>query len=317
MPTKPVRIAIRTLLVAALVLTAHLIRPFSFGNIAGHMLHSASSFSFVLPGQTRDSFNSANLLAISLTNLFFTDGLRGEWNVAQPSEQPLLAASVTAASEEAQTVSLPLANEATCPTRQANVARLKHRPARVAFNLEEAAEAEVAVLSESEEAAADTAPTVGEADLGADVAVAPETVAFPEAHAVVALTPISFQPALACAPKAPSHLDGKAIQTRIEALMKRRSELDAANQAAFVALINHLQAVESARVLRLTPKPATSTAKCTTEEKPAEIETEASEAQQAPAVEETQDEIESKQEGLVMPQGDPFANKCAVKADWP
>lgn len=313
MPTKPVRIAIRTVLVAALLLTAHFIKPFSFGNIAGHLLHSANSLSFVLPGQTRDSFNSANLLAISLTNLFFTDSLNSEWNGAQPSEQPLLAANLVNALNQTPVAGLPQVGETACrTTRRPQGAPLTHARGSIAAKAEEA-KAEVAALSEAEESLAEVAETET-SDLSEDVAVTPVVVDLPEAHSVVALAPFNIQPALACASKPAPRNDGKALQTQVEALLRLRSESNTARQSASVALLDQMQATESVRVLRLMNKLAASPAKCAIEEKPAAIETEASEA---PVVEEKLEEIETKQEGLVMPGDNPFTNKCAIKVDWP
>jgi hypothetical protein len=68
----------RAFLILALVVTAHLIRPFSIKNVAQHMLYSARSFSFVLPAQLREKFDHANNLAVNLTNSLFEadEGIR-------------------------------------------------------------------------------------------------------------------------------------------------------------------------------------------------------------------------------------------------
>jgi hypothetical protein len=60
----------RTLLVLALIVTAHLVKPFSVRNVASHLLRSANSFSFMLPGSAVGSLEQANYLAMILDNGF-------------------------------------------------------------------------------------------------------------------------------------------------------------------------------------------------------------------------------------------------------
>ena len=69
-------VAIRTTLVIALLITAHVIRPFSIRNVTQHLLYSTRSFAFVLPGETRAEFDTANDLALSLSDGFFRGGVR-------------------------------------------------------------------------------------------------------------------------------------------------------------------------------------------------------------------------------------------------
>ncbi|MDX2030748.1 MAG: hypothetical protein SF339_08765 [Blastocatellia bacterium] len=64
-------LVIRTLLVVALFVTAHVIRPFSIKNVTQHLIYSTRSFAFVLPGQTRAEFDTANDLALSLSDGLF------------------------------------------------------------------------------------------------------------------------------------------------------------------------------------------------------------------------------------------------------
>ena len=49
----------RTLLMIALVATAHLLKPFSLRSVATHLIHSAASFSFILPGSAVGSLEQA------------------------------------------------------------------------------------------------------------------------------------------------------------------------------------------------------------------------------------------------------------------
>lgn len=57
------KIVIRTLLVAVLVVTAHVIKPFSFGNVTLHALSAARSLSFVMPESAVERIEYANYLA--------------------------------------------------------------------------------------------------------------------------------------------------------------------------------------------------------------------------------------------------------------
>lgn len=68
----------RAFLILALIVTAHLIKPFSIKNVTQHLLYSARSFSFVLPSQLREKFDHANYLAINLSNGLFEadEGIR-------------------------------------------------------------------------------------------------------------------------------------------------------------------------------------------------------------------------------------------------
>ncbi|MFN0086188.1 MAG: hypothetical protein ACKVX9_12445 [Blastocatellia bacterium] len=69
-------LVIRTLLVVVLFVTAHVIRPFSIKNVTRHLLYSTRSFAFVLPGQKRAEFDTANDLALSLSDGWFQSGAR-------------------------------------------------------------------------------------------------------------------------------------------------------------------------------------------------------------------------------------------------
>lgn len=57
---------IRILFVIALMITAHTIKPFSFGNVTTHLLGTARSFSSVLPESAVTSLAHANYLAAAL-----------------------------------------------------------------------------------------------------------------------------------------------------------------------------------------------------------------------------------------------------------
>jgi len=62
------KVILRTLMVAALIMTAHAVKPISVGSLAKHLLRSAHSFSYVLPDSARDSLERADYLAAVLDN---------------------------------------------------------------------------------------------------------------------------------------------------------------------------------------------------------------------------------------------------------
>jgi hypothetical protein len=68
----------RAFVILALIVTAHLIRPFSIKNVTQHLLYSTRSFRFVLPAQLREKFDHANYLAVNLSNGLFEadEGIR-------------------------------------------------------------------------------------------------------------------------------------------------------------------------------------------------------------------------------------------------
>jgi len=61
----------RAFLILALIVTAHVIKPFSIKSVTQHLLYSTKSFRFVLPNRLRDRFDHANYLAINLSNSLF------------------------------------------------------------------------------------------------------------------------------------------------------------------------------------------------------------------------------------------------------
>jgi hypothetical protein len=69
---------LRAFVILALIVTAHLIRPFSIKNVTQHLLTSSRSFRFVLPAQLREKFDHANYLAVNLSNGLFEadEGIR-------------------------------------------------------------------------------------------------------------------------------------------------------------------------------------------------------------------------------------------------
>lgn len=70
----------RTLLIVALLATAHVVKPFSLRSVATHLIHSATSFSFILPGSAAGSLEQADYLATALDNGFRMMEARQESN---------------------------------------------------------------------------------------------------------------------------------------------------------------------------------------------------------------------------------------------
>jgi hypothetical protein len=68
----------RTLLVVALIVTAHALKPFSVGSVAYHLLRSANSFSFLLPDSALSSLEQADYLAAVLDSSLRQTDLRRE-----------------------------------------------------------------------------------------------------------------------------------------------------------------------------------------------------------------------------------------------
>ena len=280
-PTKPVKIAIRSFFVGALVLTAHIIKPFSLGNLTNHVLHSAASLSFVLPDQTRESFNSANLLAISLTNLFLNNGLSGEWQAARTNDSVLLAVSVEA---------FPGAAQVACfaaPRVSNQVARsrsLQRRASQLASAPDEVGDEFVALnetRNETDDAVAEVAAATP-TEVSEEPVVGPAVSAPSEARAKLAFSPTSVQRAQACAFKASGTNERKTIKVQVESRLIHQAELEVAQQAALVerqvsltVLLERLQTAKTAGAFRVALKSAVAdVAKCEIEQKTAEAESE-------------------------------------------
>ncbi len=73
------KIAIRTLLIAALVVTAHTIKPFSFNNVALKALGTAKSLSFALPEAAAERIEHAYYLAQTYGKGLFDDDAASLW----------------------------------------------------------------------------------------------------------------------------------------------------------------------------------------------------------------------------------------------
>lgn len=117
----------RAFLILALIVTAHLIKPFSIKNVTQHLLYSARSFRFVLPAQLREKFDHANYLAINLSNgLFeadegirdFTRGITADLAFVPINVQPLDEVNKSATKQKS------------CPKKSAPAKRVKRTEKR-------------------------------------------------------------------------------------------------------------------------------------------------------------------------------------------
>src|SRR5262245_39996943 len=73
----------RILLVITLILSAHLIRPFSVNNFTNHFIQSSRTFKSILPASQGASFDHANLLAMTLNQILFAGEQREEGVVSE------------------------------------------------------------------------------------------------------------------------------------------------------------------------------------------------------------------------------------------
>ncbi len=73
------KIVIRTMLVAALVVTANAIKPFSFGNVTLHALGAVRSLSFAMPEAAAERVKYAHYLAQTYGKGLFDDDADSVW----------------------------------------------------------------------------------------------------------------------------------------------------------------------------------------------------------------------------------------------
>ncbi|MGE0885668.1 MAG: hypothetical protein AB7P14_19135 [Blastocatellales bacterium] len=93
------KIFIRTLLVAVLVVTAHVIKPFSFGNVTLHALGAARSFSFVMPEAAVERIEYANYLTQAFGKRLFDGDDDHIW-----TSEDVLRSNLVAFTSEASTL---------------------------------------------------------------------------------------------------------------------------------------------------------------------------------------------------------------------
>ncbi|MFN0107328.1 MAG: hypothetical protein ACKVZH_00615 [Blastocatellia bacterium] len=90
------KIVIRFMFIAALVVTAHTIKPFSLGSVSTQALGIAQSFSFVLPEAAAERIKHAHYLAHLYGKGLFDDETSPEW--VKQNLQNLLPANLVAVS---------------------------------------------------------------------------------------------------------------------------------------------------------------------------------------------------------------------------
>jgi hypothetical protein len=99
----------RVLLIALLLAVAHAIKPFSLRNVTFHLVHSAPSFAFALPGSMRGDVSSANHLASALE--------RG-WRLYETRREPTVEADWPVDENNVVAQAAPQAeNRAVCETQ--------------------------------------------------------------------------------------------------------------------------------------------------------------------------------------------------------
>jgi len=141
-------IAFRLLLVFALIVTAHTIKPFSIKSVTQHLVYSTRSFSFILPDQTRASFYLASDLALNLSNRLFEVG--GEWMVS--GDEGLLLAAQSAKDSLRPALKIWPPDEAVKPCRKPKSSPKRSAPAK---RIERGDRNEVAVVAAPAETVGD------------------------------------------------------------------------------------------------------------------------------------------------------------------
>lgn len=94
------KIVIRTMFIAALVVTAHTIKPFSLGNVSTQAMGIAQSFSFVLPEAAAERIKHAHYLAHLYGKGLFDDETSSEW--VKENLQNFLPANLVAVSNSVE-----------------------------------------------------------------------------------------------------------------------------------------------------------------------------------------------------------------------
>lgn len=120
------KIVIRTMLIAALVVTAHTIKPFSFGNVTLQVLGTAHSLSFAMPEAAAERIEYAHYLAQTYGKGFFDDDAASVWAKQNflGSEFVALASSVDP-NENAEIKDVKSADQSKKPAQKRPVKRIK------------------------------------------------------------------------------------------------------------------------------------------------------------------------------------------------
>jgi hypothetical protein len=78
------QVFIRILLVITLIISAHMIRPFSVNNFTNHIIQSSITFKSIMPESEGARFDHASLLAMTLNQVLFSGNQHG--NIPAPSD---------------------------------------------------------------------------------------------------------------------------------------------------------------------------------------------------------------------------------------
>ncbi len=121
-----IKIVIRTLLIAALLVTAHTIKPFSFGNIALQVLGSARSLSFALPEAAAERIEHAYFLAQTYGKGLFDDDVASLWTKQNSFRTELAAfANSVELNDDAEIKDVKSADPSRKPNQKRPVKRIK------------------------------------------------------------------------------------------------------------------------------------------------------------------------------------------------
>lgn len=125
------KIVIRTLLVAALLVTAHTIKPFSLNNVALQALGTARSLSFALPGTAAENIEHAYYLAQTYGKGLFDDDAASLWTKPNMFQPGLVAvANSVELDGDAEIKDVKSADSARKPTQKRSVKRIRRDDTR-------------------------------------------------------------------------------------------------------------------------------------------------------------------------------------------
>lgn len=125
------KIVIRTLLVAALLVTAHTIKPFSLNNVALQALGTARSLSFALPGTAAENIEHAYYLAQTYGKGLFDDDAASLWTKQNLFQPGLVAiANSVELDGDAEIKDVKSADSARKPTQKRSVKRIRRDDTR-------------------------------------------------------------------------------------------------------------------------------------------------------------------------------------------
>ncbi|MBS1786699.1 MAG: hypothetical protein JST85_03205 [Acidobacteria bacterium] len=125
------KIVFRTLLVAALLVTAHTIKPFSLNNVALQALGTARSLSFALPGTAAENIEHAYYLAQTYGKGLFDDDAASLWAKPNLFQSELVAvANSVELDGDAEIKDVKSADSSRKPAQKRSVKRIRRDDTR-------------------------------------------------------------------------------------------------------------------------------------------------------------------------------------------